>query len=131
MNSKPRLLIAEDHPKVRAMIVSLLERDFDVVASVSNGQAALEAANTLLPDVVILDVSMPILDGREVARHLKAQGCIAKLVFLSLFSDVDQVNSFLAAGGDACVSKVRMATDLFCAIQEVLAGKTFVSPMAG
>src|SRR5262249_6295542 len=130
-NMKPRLLIAEDHPKVRAMVVSLLERDYDVVASVTNGQAAVEAANKLLPDVLILDVSMPILDGREVARHLKAEGSNAKLVFLSVFSDVDQVTSFLAAGGDACVSKMRMATDLFCAIQEVLAGRTFVSPVAG
>ena len=132
MNPKPRLLVAEDHPKVRAMVVSLLvERDFDIVASVANGQAAIEATRKLLPDVVILDVSMPILDGREVAMHLKAEGCNAKLVFLSLFSDVDQVTSFLAAGGDACVSKVRMATDLFCAIQEVLAGRTFLSPVAG
>ena len=131
MNPKPRLLVAEDHPKVRAMVVRLLERDFNVVASVPNGQAAIEAANKLLPDVVILDVSMPILDGREVAKHLKAEGCIAKVVFLSLFSEVDQVTSFLAAGGDACVSKVRMATDLLSAIQEVLAGRTFVSPLAG
>jgi len=113
------------------MVVSLLERDYDVVASVTNGQAAVEAANKLLPDVLILDVSMPILDGREVARHLKAEGSNAKLVFLSVFSDVDQVTSFLAAGGDACVSKMRMATDLFCAIQEVLAGRTFVSPVTG
>jgi DNA-binding NarL/FixJ family response regulator len=128
---KPKLLVAEDHPKVRAMVVSLLERDFDVVASVANGQAAVELTNKLLPDVLILDVSMPIMDGREVARHLKAEGSSAKLVFLSLFSDIDQVTSFLEAGGDACVSKMRMATDLFCAIREVLAGRTFVSPVAG
>ena len=60
MSPKPRLLIAEDHPKVRAIVVSLLERDFDVVASIPNGQAAIEAAHKLLPDVVILDVSMPM-----------------------------------------------------------------------
>ena len=112
------------------MVVSLLECDFDVVASVANGQAALEAANKFMPDVLVLDISMPILDGPEVARHLRAQGCHAKIVFLS-FLDVDTVTAFLAAGGAAYVSKMRMATDLIFAIKEVMSGRTFVSPGAG
>jgi DNA-binding NarL/FixJ family response regulator len=128
---KPKLIVAEDHPSMRAMVISLIEHDFDLVASVASGGAAVEAATKFMPDVLILDVSMPILDGPEVARRLKAQGCDAKLVFLSLFTDVDHVTACLAAGGDAYVSKMRMGTDLIGAIKEALAGRTFVSPAQG
>ena len=127
---KPRLLLAEDHPAMRARVSSLLQCDFDVIGSVANGQAAVEAANRLMPDILVLDVSMPILDGPDVARRLKIQGCKTKIVFLSVSGDIDQVTSCLAAGGDAYVSKMRMGTDLIYAITEVLAGRTFVSPKA-
>jgi DNA-binding NarL/FixJ family response regulator len=127
---KPKLLIAEDHPAMRAMVISLLQCDFDVVAIVANGEAAVEAANNLLPDVLVLDVSMPILSGTDVARRLKLQGCKAKIVFLSVSSDVDQVTACFAAGGAAYVSKTRMDIDLVYAMKEVLAGREFVSPEA-
>ena len=125
---KPKLLIAENHPAMRARLTSLLQRDFDVVASVAGGLAAVEAASRFLPDLVILDVSMPTLDGPDVARRVKAQGCNAKIVFISVSSDLNQITACLAAGGDAYVSKMRMATDLIHAITEVLAGRRFVSP---
>jgi DNA-binding NarL/FixJ family response regulator len=128
---KATLLLAEDHPGVCARVVSLLQHNFDLVGSVADGQAAVIAANKLMPDILILDVSMPIMDGPEVARSLKLQGCKAKIVFLSVFTDVDQVATCFAAGGDAYVSKMRMATDLVHAITEVLAGRTSVSPKAG
>ncbi len=113
---------------MREKVISLLQRDFDVVGSVVDGKAAVEAANKLIPDIVILDVSMPILNGTEVVRRLKIQSCKAKVVFLSLLPDADQVASCFAAGGDAYVSKMRMGTDLIYAITEVLAGRTFISP---
>lgn len=116
---------------MRTRVVSLLKGDFDVVGSVADGQAAVETTNKLMPDILILDVSMPILNGIDVAKRLKIQGCKTKIVFLSVFGDVDQVTSCFAAGGDAYVSKMRMATDLIYAITEVLAGRTFVSPKAG
>jgi DNA-binding NarL/FixJ family response regulator len=125
---KPRLLIAENHPAMRAKVISLLERDFDVVASVAGGLAAVEATSRFLPDLVILDVCMPILDGREVAQRVKAQGCDAKIIFMSVSMDLNQITACLAAGGDAYVSKMRMGTDLIYAITEVLAGRRFVSP---
>jgi DNA-binding NarL/FixJ family response regulator len=125
---KPKLLIAENHPAMRAKVASLLQRDFDVVASVAGGLAAVEAVSHFLPDLVILDVSMPILDGPDVARRVKAHGCNAKVVFISVSMDLNQITTCLAAGGDAYVSKVRMATDLIYAITEVLAGRRFISP---
>ena len=125
---KPKLLIAENHPAMRARVASLLQRDFDVIASVAEGLAAVEAASRFLPDLVILDVSMPTLAGPDVAMRVKAQGCNAKIVFISVSTDLNQITACLAAGGDAYVSKMRMATDLIHAITEVLAGRRFVSP---
>ena len=125
---KPRLLIAEDHASMRGKIVSLLQRDFDVVASVAEGPAAVEATSQLVPDVIILDVSMPVLDGPDVARLLKSLGCNAKIIFISVSRELNQITACLASGGDAYVSKMRMGTDLIYAITEVLAGRRFVSP---
>ena len=125
---RPKLLIAENHPAMRAKVAGLLQSDFDVVASVNGGLEAVEAASQFLPDLVILDVSMPILDGLEVARRLKTQGCNAKIVFISVSTDPSQITACLAVGGDAYVSKMRMGTDLIYAITEVLAGRRFISP---
>jgi len=125
---KPKLLIAENHPGMRAKVASLLQRDFDVIASVAEGLAAVEVTSKFLPDLVILDVSMPVLDGRDVARRLKSQGDRPKIVFISVSKDVNQIAACLAAGGDAYVSKMRMGSDLIPAITEVLAGRGFVSP---
>ena len=124
---KPKLLIVEDHAAMRAKLVSLLERDFEVVAHVAGGPAAVEEAAKLMPDLLILDVSLPVLDGLDVARRLKAQGCNAKIVFISVSKDLNQITACWAAGGDAYVSKMRMGTDLIHAITEVLAGRRFVS----
>lgn len=112
---------------MRAKLVSLLKRDFEVVASVAEGAAAVEEAAKLMPDLLILDVSLPVLDGLDVARRLKAQGCKAKIVFISVSKDLNQITACLAAGGDAYVSKMRMGTDLIYAITEVFAGREFVS----
>lgn len=130
-NIKPRLLVAEDHPSMRAMVISLLQRDFDVVASVASGQAVVEAAQEFMPDVLVLDISMPIMDGPEVAKRLKDLGCNAKVVFLTLYTDAEHLTACQAAGGSAYVSKMRMGTDLIGAISEVLAGRTFVSAGSG
>ena len=125
---KPKLLIAENHPAMRARVASLLQREFDVVASVAGGIAAVEATSQFLPDLIILDVCMPILGGPEVAQRVKSQGCNAKIVFMSVSMDLNQITACLAAGGDAYVSKMRMHTDLIYAITEVLAGRRFISP---
>jgi len=122
---KPKLLVAEDHPAMRAAIVRLLQGEFEVTA-ITNGSAALEAAARLTPDVMVLDVALPTIDGTDVARRVKAQGSTAKIVFLSVSMDARQVAACRTAGGDAYVWKARMGTDLIPAIKDVLAGKAFV-----
>ncbi len=124
---KPRVLLADDHATMRTTVAGILQADFDAVGSVADGGAAFEAALKLMPDILVLDVEMPILNGIDVARRLRLQGYKMKIVFVSLSTDVDQVAACFAAGGDAYVSKKSIPTDLVYAMKEVLAGRTFIS----
>lgn len=111
-----------------AQAINRLTGTFEIVGSVSNGLDLLEAAARLKPDVVVLDITMPDMDGIEVARQLRRVGCQAKLVFLTVHQDADYVHAAVQAGGIAYVIKSRLASDLVPAIHEALAGRSFVSP---
>ena len=111
-----------------AQIVKQLTGTFEIVGSVTNGLDLLQAAARLNPEVVVLDITMPGMDGIEVARQLKRAGCRAKLVFLTVHNDPDYVHAAFQAGGTAYVVKSRLASDLVTAIRETLAGRNFVSP---
>lgn len=131
MNALPKLarvLLADDHAAVLAQAINRLAGAFEIVGSVGNGLDLLQAAAKLDPDVVVLDITMPGMDGMEAARQLRQAGCRAKLVFLTVHQDADYVQAALQAGGNAYVVKSRLASDLVTAIQEALAGRSFVSP---
>jgi DNA-binding NarL/FixJ family response regulator len=121
--------LADDHKEMRDRVVCVLEKDFEMLDAVSDGQALLEAASELKPDLCLLDISMPIVSGFEVASRLKKDGSKAKIIFLSIHEDIDFVRAAYDAGGSAYVIKRRMATDLLKAIKAVLAGRTFTSSM--
>src|SRR4051794_3331551 len=121
--------MADDHDDFLAAAVRLLEPEFDVVGTVGEGQALLDAAARLGPDVVVLDVSMPVLNGIETARRLRKAGSTARIVFLTMHEDADYVRGALGAGAQGYVVKSRLAADLAVALREVLAGRTFVSPL--
>ncbi len=127
MQTRARILIAEDHELMRNKVVRLLRRDFDVLDAVTNGEALLEAAARLKPDVCILDISMPRLNGIETATHLKKSNSPIKVVFLTIHNDSDSVGAAFKSGAEGYVFKTRMAADLIVAIREVLAGRTFLS----
>lgn len=127
--SRVRILLADDHKEMRDRVVCVLEKDFEMLDAVSDGQALLEAASELKPDLCLLDISMPIVSGFEVASRLKKDGSKAKIIFLSIHEDIDFVRAAYDAGGSAYVIKRRMATDLLKAIKAVLAGRTFTSSM--
>jgi len=108
-------------------VTQLLQDDFDVVGSAQNGQEAIEAAETLDPDLLVLDISMPILNGIQVASRLRDSGCRAKVIFLTVHEDRDYVEAAFSAGGLGYVLKSRVATDLIPAAQEALRGHEFTS----
>ena len=125
--TRARILVAEDHELMRNQVVRLLRRDFNVVEAVGNGKALIEAAARLKPDVCVLDISMPHLNGIETVAHLKQSNSSPKVIFLTIHSDADFVGAAFKSGAEGYVFKTRMAIDLVVAVKEVLAGRTFLS----
>lgn len=125
---RPRLILADDHPDVLEAVVRLLRHDSDIVSTVTDGVAALDAVIALQPDLLILDISMPGLTGIEVARRLSSGGSTVRIIFLTVIEDAEFARASLAEGGSAYVVKSRLGTDLRHAIREVTAGHTFISP---
>src|SRR5579863_4249387 len=122
-----RVVLADDLAQVLSAVAALLKEKFEIVAMVTDGQAALDATLALAPDLVVLDISMPGMSGIEVARELKKRGNKAKIVFLTVHEDTDILATCLAAGGLGYVVKVLMETDLIPAMNEALAGREFIS----
>lgn len=125
----PRVVVADDHAYLRSAVSELLRDSFDVVAVASDGLAALEAILRLEPDLAVLDISMPGMNGIEVAREARKRSSGVKIVFLTVYKGSDQVEACLDAGGQGYVSKMLMSTDLIPAINDALAGRVFVSPL--
>jgi DNA-binding NarL/FixJ family response regulator len=126
--NKVRILLADDHPGFPEIEERLLESEFDVIGKVCNGQALFEEAMRLKPDVIVTDISMPILNGIEAADRLKESGCSSRIVFLTVHSDSEFVRRCLSAGAFGYVQKPRIASELLPAIRAALAGNIFVSP---
>ena len=110
-------------------VTSILSAEFDVIGSVRNGHQLIEQADALEPDVVIVDISMPVLNGIDAVQQLFASGSTAKFIFLTLREDRTFVGACFVAGAMAFVGKKRIATDLVRAVHEVLDGRQFVSPL--
>ena len=125
--ARARVLLADDNPAILEHAAAMLAHDFEIVASLPDGESVLREYDKLHPDVIILDISMGLLSGIEVARRLRDTGRLAKIVFLTVHEDQEFVSASLGAGGSAYVVKSRMAADLMNAIHDVLWGKVFVS----
>jgi len=122
-----RILLADDHKEMRDSVRRCLEEEFKVVGAVADGAALLEAATQLDPDICLLDISMPKLNGIEVANQLKQRGSRAKVIFLTIHEDMDFAQAALKTGASGYVIKRRMASDLLRAVKEALAGRIFIS----
>jgi DNA-binding NarL/FixJ family response regulator len=128
---RPRLLIADDNPRVLEQVERMLSAEFDVVARAANGREAIVSAATCAADLLVLDISMPILTGLRAAERLRESGSTVPIVFLTVHDDEEFVSAASAAGGLGYVLKSRMASDLVPAIRAALAGRRFVSsPLA-
>ena len=121
------MIVAEDNPGVLRQLVSLLEGEFEIVATAENGQMALECIQRCQPDVVVLDLEMPILNGIEVTRELKESTPCPAVVICSVETDQEIVDAAQEAGATCYVFKTRMSRDLVAAVKCAAGGEPFVS----
>ncbi len=126
---RPRVLLADDHAMVVAGLSRLLEPEYELAGTAENGQVLLELAASFQPDVIVVDISMPLLNGIEAVRELKRRGQAAKVVFLTMHADVDFAVEALEAGASAYLLKQSAAEELLIALREVLKGHTYVTPL--
>ena len=127
--SRPRVLLADDHALLLGAFEKLLSADCDIVGQVSDGRALVDAAEELRPDVIVLDISMPLMNGLEAARHIKQKARGAKLVFLTMNEDSDLAAEAFRVGASGYLLKRSAASELMTAIREVLAGRSYVTPL--
>ena len=125
---RARILLGDDHSLMLTGIRSLLERDYDVVGWAGDGQTVVREAARLRPDIVVLDVSMPILNGIDAAREIRKELPRIKVVFISMHANAIYVRKALEAGGSAYVLKSGAAEELKKAIEASRKGQTYLSP---
>jgi DNA-binding NarL/FixJ family response regulator len=122
------VLLADDHAIVVEGLRRMLEPGFDVIGAVADGLALVKAAKELKPDIIVADVSMPVLNGIEAARQIREASQRTRIVFLSMHPDVVYVSEAFQAGGSAYVLKSSAGIEIVTAIQTALQGGVFVSP---
>jgi len=124
---KLRILVADDNSEFLRMMALILEAEFEVVATATDGQSALEAVRSCLPDLVVLDLEMPLLNGIDVTRELANHSPATRTVICSVETDPEIVETAVAAGAMGYVFKSRIETDLILAVRSVARGQVFVS----
>jgi DNA-binding NarL/FixJ family response regulator len=129
-SARTKVLIADNYYQMAQKMRELVSGPFDLAGTAETGADALRLAMELNPQVVILSLFLPDMDGREVARQLKQKGCKTKIVFASVSLNPDDIDSCLKAGGDAYVVKLRLVTDLVSAVNKALMGERFVSRLS-
>ena len=120
-----RLLLADDNPAILDIVVKMLTANFVIAGAFTDGESVLQTFPYLMPDVIVLDISMGDVNGIEVARRLREMDCKAKLIFLTVHEDIDFVRAAMAAGASGYVFKSAANSDLVAAINAALEGKLF------
>ena len=126
--SKPRVLLADDHAIVIAGLSRLLEPEFELAGTAEDGQDLLERSAKLRPDVIVADISMPLLNGIEAVRQLRKSGSRAKIIILTMHTDAGLATEALQAGASGYLLKHSAAEELTAAIREVLKGRSYITP---
>jgi DNA-binding NarL/FixJ family response regulator len=127
--TRPRILLADDHAILLEAFKALLEPEFEVVGTVTDGRALLTEFSRLKPDVVLVDISMPLLNGLDAGRQLKAQQRSVKLIYLTMNPDPDLAGEALRLGASGYVLKSSAASELTQAIREALRGRSYITPL--
>jgi DNA-binding NarL/FixJ family response regulator len=126
--SKPRILLADDHLLLLDGLRHLLERHYDLVGVVQDGHSVVSAAQRLQPDLVLMDVAMPILNGLQAGQRLRERQPNVKLLYVSMYGDTPYVEEALRIGASGYVLKRSGWEELSRAIETVLGGKQYISP---
>jgi DNA-binding NarL/FixJ family response regulator len=127
MKHRARILIAEDHNLVAELCRRLLEKEFEVIGAVSDGRALVRAAVILTPDLIVLDIAMPILNGLDAGRQVKRMLPAVKLVYLTMNTNADVAATALACGASGYLLKTCAAAEMVLAVRQVLRGKIYLS----
>jgi len=127
MSNRSRVLIADDHNLVAELCKRLLEVEFEVVGIVSDGRALVRAAAELRPDVVVVDVAMPVLNGLDAGRQVKEMLPAVKLVYLTMNQDVELAAEAFRRGASGYLLKTCAAAEMVLAVREVLRGKSYMA----
>ena len=124
---KRRILLADDHKFITESLKSILEPTYEIVGIVEDGQMLVKEAARLLPDVLIVDISMPKLNGLEAVRQIKKEGIESKIIFLTMHPDIVYASNALEAGALGYVLKHSAHSELQKAVENVLLGKIFIT----
>jgi DNA-binding NarL/FixJ family response regulator len=127
MMDRPRVVLADDHTVIREGLVRLLEATFDVVGAVGDGHALIEQTDLLRPDVVVVDVGMPLLNGIDAAVHIRNANPQTRVLFLTQQSGKEYIQGAFRLGAAGYVLKSAAAVELVVAITEALAGRRYLS----
>ena len=126
---RTRVLMADDHNMVLEAFKHLIENEFDVVGTASDGRSLIEAAAELKPDVIVLDISMPLLNGLDAGRRLKQLAPSVKLVYVTMDQDADLAAQAFRHGASGYLLKNSAASELPKAIREAAMGRSYVTPL--
>jgi len=126
--SRPRIVIADDHTLIAEAFNKLLEKDFEVVATVHDGRSLMQAARKLHPDVILVDIGMPLLNGLEAAQRIKRTLPDVKIIYVTINHDADLVREAFRGGASGYLPKTAAASELVSAIYKALNGESYVSP---
>ena len=126
---RPRILLADDHALLLGAFEMLLAAECDIVGQVSDGRALVAAAERLRPDIVVLDISMPLLNGLEAGRQIKQRLRDVKLVFVTMNEDPDLAAEAFRLGASGYILKRSAASELLTAIREVMKGRSYLTPL--
>ena len=127
--TRPRVLLADDHRMLADALKKVLEPRCEVVGTVSDGRALLKAAGKLNPDIIVLDITMPLLNGLDAGRQLKAKLPKTKLIFMTQHKDPYLVGEAFRCGASAFLLKEAAASELIDALDEVLNGGSYITPV--
>jgi DNA-binding NarL/FixJ family response regulator len=125
---KPRLILADDHTIIVEAFRKLLEPEYEIVATVSDGRALLESAPKIKPDLIVVDIGMPLMNGLEAGVRLRELMPTTKIIFLTMNEDPDLAVEAMRCGASGYLLKSSAASELTHAIQKALKGHTYVTP---